>query len=135
MGKTSQQFGERIKQHVPKHLMDSAKEPATKRRGRSPKKRDNPAGEYQSAIACHLAANKDCCISYSEILGCCLVDRSIIWTFLRLCIFIFWSLCCANRSHMSLVSPCLSTRTPHLLCIRASSPSTHTNFMHSHIRP
>ena len=29
-------------------------------------KRDNPAEGYQSAVACHLAANADCCRSYRE---------------------------------------------------------------------
>ena len=62
MGKTSQHLGERIKQHVPNHLIEPVVTGGKKRRGRPPKtKSDKPASErYQSAIACHLAANEDC---------------------------------------------------------------------------
>ena len=31
-----------------------------------PKKRTNPTEGYQSAIASHLAVNRDCCVSYDE---------------------------------------------------------------------
>ena len=76
-------------------------------------------------VSKRLAANKDCCVSYTEsdfgVLSRCQSKNHV-----KLCIFMFWSLCCANRSRTSLVSPCLSTRTPHLLCIRSSSPYTHT---------
>ena len=67
VGKTAQRLGERIKQHVPRHLIDSAfgAEPP-KRRGRPPKKRDNLGDGYQSAIACHLASNKQCRELYQE---------------------------------------------------------------------
>ena len=64
MGKTSQRFGERIKQHVPKHLVDVPT--SKKRRGRPPKVQEKPAEGYQSAIACHLAANEDCRKSFRE---------------------------------------------------------------------
>ena len=64
VGKTSQRFGERIKQHVPKHLVDAPT--SKKRRGRPPKVREKPAEGYQSAIACHLAANEDCRKSFRE---------------------------------------------------------------------
>ena len=37
-----------------------------KRRGRPPKKRENPGEGYQSAIACHLAANRSCVEKYSD---------------------------------------------------------------------
>ena len=52
MGKTSQRFGD-----APT---------SKKRRGRSPKVREKPAEGYQSAIACHLAANADCRKSFRE---------------------------------------------------------------------
>ena len=63
---TSQRLGDRIKQHVPKHLIDRVTEPQRKRRSRPPKKSDKPGEGYQSAIACHLAANKACSERYSE---------------------------------------------------------------------
>ena len=56
VGMTSQRLSDRINQHVPKHLT----EPGKPLRGRPPKIRNNP-GQYQSAIACHLASNKSCC--------------------------------------------------------------------------
>ena len=64
VGKTSQRFGERIEQHVPKHLVYTPT--SKKRRGRPPKVREQPAEGYQSAIACHLAANEDCRKSFRE---------------------------------------------------------------------
>ena len=66
MGQTQQRFGERIKQHVPRHILDLARELTEKRCGRPPKKRENPAEDYPSAVACHLAANKACCLSYDD---------------------------------------------------------------------
>ena len=66
VGKTAQRFVDRISQHVPKHILDAVLDPQRKRPGRPPKKRDNPAEGYQSAVACHLAANADCCRSYRE---------------------------------------------------------------------
>ena len=66
VGKTAQRFADRISQHVPKHILDAVLDPQRKRPGRPPKKRDNPAEGYQSAVACHLAANADCCRSYRE---------------------------------------------------------------------
>ena len=45
---------------------DAVLDPQRKRPGRPPKKRDNPAEGYQSAVACHLAENADCCRSYRE---------------------------------------------------------------------
>ena len=66
VGKTAQRFAVRISQHVPKHILDAVLDPQRKRPGRPPKKRDNPAEGYQSAVACHLAANADCCRSYRE---------------------------------------------------------------------
>ena len=41
-----------------------AHESTEKRRGRSPIKRENPTEDYPSANACHLAANKECCLTY-----------------------------------------------------------------------
>ena len=66
VGKTAQRFVDRISQHVPKHILDAVLDPQRKRPGRPPKKRDNPAEGYQSTVACHLAANADCCRSYRE---------------------------------------------------------------------
>ena len=40
--------------------------PRVRKRGRPPKKRENPAEEYQSAIACHLVANEQCCRHYTD---------------------------------------------------------------------
>ena len=37
-----------------------------KRSGRPPKKRENTAYDYSSALVCHLAANKECCLSYDD---------------------------------------------------------------------
>ena len=45
--------------------MDIHCESTEKRRGRPPKKRENPK-DYPSAVACHLAANKECCLSYDD---------------------------------------------------------------------
>ena len=52
---------------MPRHLTDTAlgAEPP-KRRGRPPEKRDNLGDGYQSAIACHLASNKQCRELYQE---------------------------------------------------------------------
>ena len=66
VGKTAQRLADRIFQHVPKHILDAVLDPQRKRPGIPPKKRDNPAEGYQSAVACHLAANTDCCRSYRE---------------------------------------------------------------------
>ena len=49
-----------------KYVIYSVKEPAKKRRGHQPKKCDNSAKGYHSAIACHLAANRDCSVNYNE---------------------------------------------------------------------
>ena len=66
MGKTAQRFVDRISQHVPKHILDAVRDPQRKRPGRPPKKQENPAEGYQSAVACHLAANADCCRSFLD---------------------------------------------------------------------
>ena len=57
VGRTEQRLADRIDQHVPKHIITEP-EPGKKTRGRPPKERSNPAEGYDSAIACHLAANK-----------------------------------------------------------------------------
>ena len=57
IGRTEQRLADRIDQHVPKHIITEP-EPGKKTRGRPPKERSNPAEGYDSAIACHLAANK-----------------------------------------------------------------------------
>ena len=81
VGRTAQRLEDRITQHVPKHILDAVNEPNRKRRGRPPKKRDNPAEGYQSAIACHLAANTACCRSYAvsdfTILARCRSDHHL----------------------------------------------------------
>ena len=59
VGRTEQRLADRIDQHVPKHVITEP-EPGKKPRGRPPKERSNPAEVYDSAIACHLAANKAC---------------------------------------------------------------------------
>ena len=66
MVKTAQRFVDHISHHVPKHVLDAVLDPQRKRPGRPPKKRENSAKGYQSAVACHLAANADCCRSYRE---------------------------------------------------------------------
>ena len=63
MGRTEQRLADRIDQHVPKHIITEP-EPGKKPRGRPPKERSNPAEGYDSAIACHLAANKACSQRY-----------------------------------------------------------------------
>ena len=81
VGRTAQRFGDRISQHVPKHVLDAVRDPTRKRPGRKPKKRTNPAEGYQSAIACHLAVNADCCRSYDvsdfTILARCRSDHHL----------------------------------------------------------
>ena len=62
-GTTEQRLADWIDQHVPKHIMTEP-EPGKKPRGRPPKERSNPAEGYDSAIACHLAANKACSRQY-----------------------------------------------------------------------
>ena len=47
VGKTAQRFADRISQHVPKHIPGPTAETA-----RPPKKRENPAEGYKSAVAC-----------------------------------------------------------------------------------
>ena len=66
VGRTAQRLMDRIKQHVPKHLIEpEASDAPKKRRGRPPKKRE-PGEGYSSAIACHFSANKECARAYSE---------------------------------------------------------------------
>lgn len=60
VGKTTQHLGERMKQHVPRHLVDTAK-----RRGRPPRVRENTS-DFQSSIASHLASNDDCRNRYND---------------------------------------------------------------------
>ena len=69
VGRTTQHLSERMKQHIPKHLAESSPDataPHVRNRGRPPKKRENPAEEYQSAIACHLAASEQCRPHYTD---------------------------------------------------------------------
>ena len=69
VGRTTQHLSERMKQHVPKHLVESSPDataPRVRKRGRPPKKRENLAEGYQSAIACHLAANEQCRRHYTD---------------------------------------------------------------------
>ena len=66
VGRTEQRVADRIDQHVPKHIFTEP-EPGKKTRGQPPKERSNPAEGYDSAIACHLAANKACSWRYEVI--------------------------------------------------------------------
>ena len=61
VGKTSQRLTDRIKQHVPRHLVNKT----ASNKGRPPKTRVKP-DDYQSAIASHLASNKACCEQYCD---------------------------------------------------------------------
>ena len=63
VGRTEQRLADRIDQHVPKHIITEP-EPGKKTRGRPPKERSNPVEGYDSAIACHLGANKTCSRRY-----------------------------------------------------------------------
>ena len=66
VGRTLQRLEERVKQHVPRHLV-SQTEGTEKKRGLPPKERKS-AGEYQSAIAdWYLAANALCRARYSDL--------------------------------------------------------------------
>ena len=59
-------LSDRIKQHVPKHLVEPTQEGKKRGRGRPPKNLTKPAAErYQSAIACHLAGNERCLQAFS----------------------------------------------------------------------
>ena len=62
VGKTSQHLGARIRQHVPKHLVET--DVNERKRGRPPKKK--APSDYQSAIGAHLAANSRCREQYSD---------------------------------------------------------------------
>ena len=58
-----ERLADRIDQHVPKHIITEP-EPGKKPHGRPPKERSNLAERDDSAIACHLAANKACSRRY-----------------------------------------------------------------------
>ena len=45
---------------------DAIHDPQRERLSRLSKKRENPAEGYESAVACHLGANADCCRSYLD---------------------------------------------------------------------
>ena len=62
VGKTCQHLSERIKQHVPRHLLPATAHDQQKRRGRPPKLDKI----YQSAIASHLAEDSRCREQYSD---------------------------------------------------------------------
>ena len=102
MGKTAQRLVDRISQHVPKHVLDAVLDPQRKRPGRPPKKRDNSAEGYQSAVACHLAANADCCRSYREsdftVLSRCR-SNNIVMSF-KLCTFVVLNQFYVGRNHL-----------------------------------
>ena len=65
MGRTLQRLEDRVKQHVPRHL-ESTTDGTEKKHGRPPKERKS-ADEYQSAIACHLAADALCHALHSDL--------------------------------------------------------------------
>ena len=103
VGKTAQRFADRISQHVPKHVLAAVLDPQRKRPGRPPKKRENHAEGYQSAVACHLAANADCCRSYREshftVLSRCRSKqhRDVLEA---MYIFVVLSQCYVDRNHL-----------------------------------
>ena len=67
VGRTLQRLEDRVKQHVPRHLLNPTDGTEKKRGpGRPPKERKS-ADEYQSAIACHLAADALCRARYSDL--------------------------------------------------------------------
>ena len=67
MGRTLQRLEDRVKQHVPRHLLNPTDGTEKKRGpGRPPKERKS-ADEYQSAIACHLAADALSRARYSDL--------------------------------------------------------------------
>ena len=113
VGQTQQRFGERIKQHVPRHILDSARESTEKRRGRPPKKRENPAEDYPSAIACHLAANKECCLTY---------DDSDFRVLAR----------CRSKHHLNILEAMYIHVLKPVLCKQKSFVANLTLFKHAH---
>ena len=112
VGQTQQRFGERIKQHVPRHILDSARESTEKRRGRPPKKRENPE-DYPSAVACHLAANKECCLSY---------DDSDFRVLAR----------CRSKHHLNILEAMYIHVLKPVLCKQKSFVANLTLFKHAH---
>ena len=108
---TQQRFGERIKQHVPRHILDSAQS-TEKRRGRPPKRQENPE-DYPSAIACHLAANKECCLSY---------DDSDFRVLAR----------CRSKHHLNILEAMYIHVLKPVLCKQKSFVANLTLFKHAH---
>ena len=115
VGKTQQWFGERIEQHVPRHNLDSARESTEKRRGRPPKKRENPAEDYSSAIAGYLAANKECC-------RCLTYDDSDSRVLAR----------CRSKHHLNILEAMYIHVLKPLLCKQKSFVANLTLFKHAH---
>ena len=113
VGKTSQRLGDRVKQHVPRHLVDSGTEQKRKR-GRPPKKRANPGSDYQSAIACHLASNKPCLERYSDSESFKILTRG------------------RSRFHLDILEAMYIKHLKPVLCKQKTYVSYLTLFQHAH---
>ena len=113
MGQTQQRFGERIEQHVPGHILDSARDSTEKRRGRPPEKRKNSAEDYPSAIACHLAANKECCLTYDDS------DFRVL------------ARCCRSKHHLNIFEAIYIHVLKPVLCKQKSFVANLTLFKHA----
>ena len=128
MGKTSQRLSERMKQHVPKHLVDP--DPPTKRRGRPQKRCDHPGEGYQSAIVYHLAVDRSCAVSYLDSDFRVLSrgrSKEHLNVLEAMYIYVLAPLCYVNKSYLSQTSPCFSTHTRHM----HHTCGSHTHGMHS----
>ena len=116
VGQTQQRFGERIKQHVPRHILDSALKSTEKRRGRPPKKRENPAEDDPSAIAYHLEANEECCLSYDDsdfrVLPRCR-SKHHLNILEAMYIHVLKPVLCKQKSFVA-ISHCSNTHTAHI---------------------
>ena len=121
VGQTPQRFGERntyqghilVRHILARHILDSARESTEKRRGRPPKKRENPADDYPLAIACHLAANKECCLTY---------DDSDFKVLAR----------CRSKHHLNILEAMYIHVLKPVLCKQKSFVANLTLFKHAH---
>ena len=113
VGKTSQRLGDRVKQHVPRHLVDSGTEQSRKR-GRPPKKCANPGSDYQSVIACHLVSNKPYLETYSDFESYKILTRG------------------RSRSHLDILEAMYIKHLKPVLCKQKTYVSYLTLFQHAH---
>ena len=91
----------------------AARESTEKRRGRPPKKRENPAEDYPSAIACHLAANKECCLTYDD------TDFRVLAR-------------CRSKDHLNILEAMYIHVLKPVLCKQKSFVANRTLFKHAH---